>query len=76
MSAEIVPDALYLYGVDYMSTNDIKTYLERYTSAGDKEALEVRWINDSSCTIKFETAELATRALKEQALSSSKTEHQ
>ena len=79
LGAEIVPDSLYLYGVDYMSTNDIKTYLERYTSAGDKEALEVRWINDSSCTVKFESAEFAARALKEQALSSSiqeKTEHQ
>jgi len=66
LGAEIVPDVLYLYGVDYMSTNDIKTYFERYTVSGtDKEILEVRWINDSSCTVKFESADLASKALRE-----------
>ena len=59
----IVPDTVYLYGVDYMSTNDIKTYLERYSS--NKELLEVKWINDSSCTIKFESEELAKKTLTE-----------
>jgi len=48
----IVPDALYVYGVDYMNTFEIKTYFERYST--DKEKIIVNWINDSSCTVKFE----------------------
>ena len=63
LEANIVLDTIYLYGVDYMSTNDIKTYLERYSS--NKELLEVKWINDSSCTVKFESEELAKKALIE-----------
>ena len=77
LGSNILPDALYLYGVDYMSTNDIKTYFERYST--DKEALEVKWINDSACIVKFEGEDQAKRAIKEQALSSSlqeKPEHQ
>jgi len=66
LGSEILEDTLYLYGVDYMSTFDIKAYLERYTLSGsDKDILEVKWINDSSCTINFENAELAAKALKE-----------
>ena len=63
LEANIVPDTIYLYGVDYMSTNDIKTYLERYSS--NKDLLEVKWINDSSCTVKFESEELSKKALIE-----------
>ena len=77
LGSEILEDTLYLYGVDYMSTFDIKAYLERYTLSGsDKDILEVKWINDSSCTINFENAELAAKALKEQALTSSMQEQQ
>jgi len=37
------PDAVYLYGVDVMSTADIKSYF------GDYGPRFVEWINDSSC---------------------------
>lgn len=37
------PDAIYLYGVDVMSTADIKQYF------GDYAPRFVEWINDSSC---------------------------
>ena len=63
----IVPDAIYLYGVDYMNTFEIKTYFERYST--DKEKIVVSWINDSSCTIKFETDELFKKAYSELPLS-------
>lgn len=53
-----------------MSTMDIITYFDRYASS--QEALTVTWINDSSCTVKFEGEEQAKRALKEQALTVSK----
>lgn len=43
------PDAIYLYGVDVMSTGDIKSYF------GDYGPRFVEWINDSSC----ETGRLA-----------------
>jgi Nuclear cap-binding protein subunit 3 len=62
-----MPDQIYLYGVDYMSTFDIKTYFERFAS--DKEALVVGWINDSSCTVKFESADLAKKAYTDSSLS-------
>lgn len=57
-----------------MSTRDIVAYFERYAS--NKEALVVAWINDSSCTVKFESEEQAKKAYKEQALSVSKEEEQ
>jgi hypothetical protein len=37
------PDAVYLYGVDVMSTADIKGYFGNYAPRF------VEWINDSSC---------------------------
>ena len=51
------PDTLYLYGVDYMSTDDIKGYFDRFG-----ENKEVIWINDSSCRVKFESEEVALKA--------------
>ena len=51
-------DTLYLYGVDYMSTKEVKEYFKAF-----KEP-EVTWINDSACRIKFEGQELATNAYK------------
>jgi hypothetical protein len=67
--SQILPDTIYLYGVDYMSTFDIKTYFERFAS--EKEALEVKWLNDSSCLVKFESEDFAKKAYSESALSSS-----
>ena len=54
--SEILTDSLYLYGVDFMSTDDVKTYFSRYNKQpeGSEEPnaqLEVKWINDSSCVV-------------------------
>lgn len=55
-SAVIIEDMLYFYGTDYMSTQEIKDYFMRYPD------IEVRWINDSSCTLKFPTNVIAAEA--------------
>jgi len=48
----ILEDKLYLYGVDFMSTNDVVKYFNRYTNPESKEPeKDVVWINDSSCII-------------------------
>ena len=52
-----------------MSTSDIKSYFERFATT--LEALQVSWLNDSSCKVKFECEELARRAYNESALSTS-----
>ena len=57
-------DTLYLYGVDYMSTDDIKAH---FNSFGEEK--NVTWINDSSCRVQFESAEVARRAYKNLSLS-------
>lgn len=41
--AERRPEAIYVYGVDVMSTKDLLTYF------GDYGPTFVEWINDSSC---------------------------
>lgn len=65
----IEEDTLYLYGVDYMSTFDIKTYFERHAS--NKDSLVVSWLNDSSCKVKFESVDLCRKAYTDSALSHS-----
>ena len=52
--AKIFEDTLYLYGTDYMSTKDIKSYVGTQFPVH-----EIKWINDSSCTIKLPSAEIA-----------------
>jgi hypothetical protein len=52
-----------------MSTFDIKTYFERFSS--DKEALVISWLNDSACKVKFESADLTRKAYNDSALTSS-----
>lgn len=51
-SAEIRPATLYLYGTDFMSTRDIKFYI-----GTQFPNIHIQWINDSSCTITFESEE-------------------
>lgn len=68
LEAEVLPNSILLYGVDYMSTFDIKSYFERFAST--KDALEVKWINDSSCTVKFESEALAQKAYRDSSLTS------
>jgi hypothetical protein len=48
-----------------MSTLDIKTYFERYTEGPNMESLVITWLNDSACTVKFESVEFARKAYKE-----------
>ncbi len=55
-SAVIIENMLYFYGTDYMSTKEIKDYFMRYPD------IEVKWINDSSCTLKFPSNEIAAEA--------------
>ncbi|GAA5806819.1 hypothetical protein MFLAVUS_000167 [Mucor flavus] len=55
--AMVRPTALFLQGVDDMSTKDITAYCNHV-------ALEkVEWINDSSCNLAFSTEEQAQEAL-------------
>ena len=51
-SAVITEDSLYLFGTDFMSTGDIKDYM-----GIQFPDIFVTWINDSSCTIKFDSNE-------------------
>lgn len=53
----IKPDTLYLYGTDFMSTRDIKFYI-----GTQFPNIQIQWINDSSCTILFESEEQANQA--------------
>ncbi|KAI8464820.1 MAG: hypothetical protein J3K34DRAFT_525865 [Monoraphidium minutum] len=51
------PDAVYLYGVDVLSSSDVKGYF------GDYGPRFVEWINDSSCCVLFADAASAARAI-------------
>lgn len=62
----VIPEGILLYGVDYMSTLDIKTYFERFAS--NKDSLEVSWINDSSCKVIFESEANARKAYLDSSL--------
>lgn len=53
-TATISEDSLYLYGTDFMSTEDIKDYM-----GVQFPDIIITWINDSSCTIKFVSQEQA-----------------
>lgn len=58
-NAAIIEDSLYLYGTDFMSTENIKEYMGLQFPD-----LSITWINDSSCTIKFNSADQAADAFK------------
>lgn len=57
-SAKICEDTLYLYGTDYMSNSDIRDYFLRFPS------VQIKWINDSSCTLQFHSFEEAAEAYR------------
>ncbi|KAF7727484.1 hypothetical protein EC973_007462 [Apophysomyces ossiformis] len=50
------PNVLFLYGLDEMSTNDIKSYCKGLNMQ------RIEWINDSSCNLVFATKEEAVAA--------------
>ena len=54
--AVIIENQLYLYGTDFMSTEEIRLHFMRYPR------VFVNWINDSSCTLLFSTHEEAADA--------------
>uniref|UniRef100_A0A383V5T6 Nuclear cap-binding protein subunit 3 n=1 Tax=Tetradesmus obliquus TaxID=3088 RepID=A0A383V5T6_TETOB len=49
--------AIYLYGIDVMSTSDVLAYFDEYGPS------LVEWINDSSCCVVFEDAATTRRAI-------------
>lgn len=51
------PDAIHVYGVDVLSTSDIKSYFS------DFEPRFVEWINDSSCNVLFHDVPSAKKAV-------------
>lgn len=51
-------EALHLFGVDMLRTNDIMRYFREYGPSW------VEWLNDSSCNVVFEDAFSMRRALK------------
>ena len=64
--SQILDDSIYLYGVDFMSTKDVENYFKRFSTAmeveGEPSEFKVNWINDSSCTVKLPSAEMAQKA--------------
>ena len=74
--SNILQDSLYLYGVDYMSTSDVKTYFSRYQGETneaeekvEEETFQIKWINDSSCVVKFPSEDIAKMAYFQMKLS-------
>ena len=64
-NATFIKDTLYLYGVDYMNTDEVKSYFKEFLINN------VRWLNDSSCinnnkigTVKFHSDEIASNAIE------------
>jgi hypothetical protein len=55
--AEPRPEAVYLYGVDLLSTSDCLRYWSDYGPTF------VEWINDSACVVLFADAQSARRAM-------------
>lgn len=51
------PEAIYLYGVDFLSTSDCLRYFEKFG------ARSVEWLNDSACNVVFGDATSASRAV-------------
>jgi len=62
----VLGNKLYMYGTDFMSTDEVKQYFEKF---GDTT---IQWINDSSCTVLFEKDEAARAAYTTCSLSSNK----
>jgi hypothetical protein len=65
--SEVLKDSLFLYGVDYMSTDDVKKYFANYSSGPadanpEQKEMVVKWINDSSCVVQLPSEDLARKA--------------
>ena len=56
-------DSLYVFGVDFMSSDQVMAYFEVFYP------VEVEWLNDSSCNVKFPSPEVALLAYNTNAVS-------
>ncbi|KAL4491262.1 hypothetical protein ABPG72_021648 [Tetrahymena utriculariae] len=59
---EIRPEVLHVYGVDFLSTQDILSYFSRFNPE------KIEWLNDSSCNVVFPTEELVEQAVQSLSL--------
>lgn len=69
LDSELLLDSLFLYGVDYMSNDDVKRYFKNYSEGQTEEGtddgakdLAIKWINDSSCVVQLPSEALARKA--------------
>jgi len=79
--SNMLGDSLYIYGVDFMSTDDVKKYFSRYSKLSDQaevdeETFKIIWINDSSCVVKLPSDALAGKAYLELKLSEPRVDDQ
>ncbi|KAK9804463.1 hypothetical protein WJX73_004309 [Symbiochloris irregularis] len=51
------PEAIYVYGVDFMSSGDCMQYFSEYGPSS------VEWLNDSACNVVFSDPQNAARAI-------------
>eukprot|EP00826_Nyctotherus_ovalis_P042229 TRINITY_DN4320_c0_g1_i2.p1 TRINITY_DN4320_c0_g1~~TRINITY_DN4320_c0_g1_i2.p1 ORF type:complete len:194 (+),score=54.77 TRINITY_DN4320_c0_g1_i2:280-861(+) len=58
MESTIQKDSLHVYGVDYMSTEDVRTYFKGY------DIVQIKWLNDSSCNVKFPSDQAAAEVME------------
>ena len=57
--SKILQDTLLLYGVDFMSSDDIKKYFKIHGE------VEIQWLDDSQALVKFEDDQTAKKAYKD-----------
>lgn len=58
----IRPDTLYVHGVDYLSSDQVISYFAVFYPES------VEWLNDSTCNVKFPSAEVALLAYNTNAV--------
>ncbi|KAL4445525.1 hypothetical protein ABPG74_004599 [Tetrahymena malaccensis] len=61
-SLELRPEVLHVYGVDFLSTQDIMSYFSRFNPE------KIEWLNDSSCNVVFPSEELVEQAVQSLSL--------
>lgn len=60
----IRPDTLYVHGVDYLSSDQVRGYFSMCYPE------DIEWLNDSTCNVKFPSAEVALLAYNTNAVNS------
>ncbi|EAS07811.2 hypothetical protein TTHERM_00526420 (macronuclear) [Tetrahymena thermophila SB210] len=59
---ELRSEVLHVYGVDFLSTQDIMSYFSRFNPE------KIEWLNDSSCNVVFPSEELVEQAVQSLSL--------